>query len=98
VKLAPELGRIGLLGLERRLLGPLWLSTWAAPGPLELGAGLRLQLGRVSLTYAPQLVPLPQLAGRVGLGFHLGGPFDVEAWAVPLSSSPRAGAALRVAW
>jgi len=59
---------------------------------------VRLELGRVSLLYAPELLPVPQLVGLVGLGVHLGGPFDVGAWLVPLSSAPRAGAALRVAW
>ncbi len=95
-ELAPEQKPLGLVGFERRLIGPLWASAWATPAPLELGLGARLQLGNLSLLYAPRLLPLPQLAGVAGVGFHLGGPFDVEAWAS--LSSLRAGGGLRLAW
>lgn len=94
-ELLPAPRGLGQVGVERRLVGPLWASAWAAPSPFELGLGVRLQVGALSLLYAPRLLPIPQLAGVAAVGFHLGGPFDVEAWAS--LSSLHAGLGLRLA-
>jgi hypothetical protein len=97
-ELAPARKPFGVAGLELRLVGPVWATSWGAPGDGEAGAGLRLDLGRLTLGFAPRVLPTPQLGGLASATLQLVGPFQVAAWGRATSSSAAAGAGLRVAW